>query len=98
MFVGRVIGSVWCTKQHDSLNRKKLMLVQPLDGPTGKAYGEPMLAVDTKMGSGPGDTVLIMDEGNSARQIMDDKGAPVRTVVCGIVDSLTVSGKTVKFH
>jgi ethanolamine utilization protein EutN len=92
MFVAKVIGSVWCTKQHGSLQKKKLMLVQPV------AYGEPLLAVDDKMGSGPGDVVLIMDEGGSARQVLKDKKAPVRTIVCGIVDSITVEGKTVKYH
>lgn len=98
MFVAKVIGSVWCTKQHGSLARKKLMLVQPVDFVKKAAYGEPLLAVDDNMGSGPGDVVLIMDEGGSARQILKDKKAPVRTIVCGIVDSMTVEGKTLKYH
>ncbi|HRY29283.1 MAG TPA: EutN/CcmL family microcompartment protein [Elusimicrobiota bacterium] len=98
MFIAKVIGSVWCTKQHDALNRKKLMLVQPVDFMGGRAIGDPVMAVDVKMGAGPGDTVLVMDEGNSARIILQDKKAPVRTVICGVVDSVTVRGKTYKFH
>jgi microcompartment protein CcmK/EutM len=98
VFIAKVIGSVWCTKQHGALDRKKLLLVQPIDAMSGRAYGEPSMAVDSKMGSGPGDTVLVMDEGNSARIILADKKAPVRTVVCGVVDSVTVNRQTVKFH
>jgi ethanolamine utilization protein EutN len=98
MFVAKVIGSVWCTQQHPTLNSKKLMLVQPVDGISGKAYGEPMMAVDDKIGAGPGDTVLVMDEGGSARQILKDKTAPVRTIICAVVDSVTVKRQTIKYH
>lgn len=98
MFIAKVIGNVWCTKQHSALEKSKLLLVQPIDGMTGVAYDEPVMAMDNKMGSGPGDVVLVMDEGNSARQILQNKSAPVRTIVCGIVDSLTVKRKTIKYH
>jgi ethanolamine utilization protein EutN len=98
MFVAKVIGSVWCTKQQETLKGNKLLLVQAMDGISGKAFGEPLMAVDGKMGAGTGDVVLVMDEGNSARTILNNPRAPVRTVVCGIVDSVTVQGKTIKFH
>lgn len=98
MFVARVIGNIWATKKHCSLENGKLLLVQAMDGLTGKLIGEPQLALDKKFGSGPGDTVLVMDEGNSARQILKDKVAPVRLVVCGIVDSVMADKKTAKYH
>lgn len=98
MTVARVVGNIWATKKHRSLENAKLLLVQPIEGMTGKLIGEPQLAVDKKFGSGPGDTVLVMDEGNSARQILNDKVAPVRLVVCGIVDSVTEGKKTAKYH
>ena len=41
--------------------------------------------------SGAGETVLIMDEGNGARQIMEMKIAPIRAVVVGVVDEVEVS-------
>jgi hypothetical protein len=47
-----------------------------------------MIAVDT-VGAGAGETVLILDEGNSARQVLGAQGAPIRTVVVGIVDAVT---------
>jgi len=38
--------------------------------------------------AGVGDTVLIIDEGNSSRMIMGDPMAAVRTMVVGIVDAV----------
>ena len=98
MIVARVIGNVWATKKHQALENVKLLLVQAIDGHTGDILGQPSLAIDKKFGAGPGDTVLLMDEGNSARQILADKTAPVRLIICGIVDSVSINKKTVKYH
>jgi microcompartment protein CcmK/EutM len=38
--------------------------------------------------AGTGDTVLILDEGTSARQIYDVDTGPIRSVVVGIVDDV----------
>ena len=32
--------------------------------------------------------VLLLDEGNGARQVLNAPGAPIRTVVIGIVDEV----------
>ena len=98
MIVARVVGNVWATKKHERLQNAKLLLVQPLNQLSGKVEGQISLAVDKKFGSGPGDTVLLLDEGGSARQILEDKQAPVRLVVCGVVDSVTIGKKSVKYH
>jgi ethanolamine utilization protein EutN len=98
MTVARVVGNVWATRKHGALKNMKLLLVQAMEGVSGKVAGETALAVDKKFGAGPGDTVLLMDEGNSARQILGDKTAPVRLIVCGIVDSVTAQMKTSKYH
>ncbi len=37
---------------------------------------------------GAGETVLIIDEGNSARQILGSDDGPVRSVIVGIVDEV----------
>ena len=97
MIVARVVGNVWATKKHPGLENSKLLLVQAI-GESGKTEGEPALAPDQKFGAGPGDTVLVLDEGSSARQILQNPRAPVRLMICGIVDSLTVQSKTVKYH
>ncbi|HOW27963.1 MAG TPA: EutN/CcmL family microcompartment protein [Elusimicrobiota bacterium] len=98
MFIGKVIGNVWATQRHPEMGTAKLLLVQPMDGITRKAWGDPLLALDAKMGAGIGDVVLVMDEGSSARQILKNTKAPIRTIVCGVVDSVTASGKTVRYH
>ena len=98
MTIARVVGNVWGTRKHSGLESSKLLLVQSIDGLTGEILGEPSLAVDKKFGAGPGDTVLLVDEGNSARQILDDKRAPIRLVVCGIVDAVSQGKKTAKYH
>ncbi len=98
MTVARVVGNIWGTKKHPALNQSKLLLVQNMDVESGKVYGEVALAVDKSFDAGPGDTVLLMDEGGSARHILKDKTAPVRLIVCGIVDLVTVKEKTSKYH
>ncbi len=40
------------------------------------------------VGAGRGETVLIIDEGNGARQVLEDDNAPIRAVVVGIVDEV----------
>ena len=54
---------------------------------TGKPTGGYLIAMDA-IGTGHGETVLILDEGTGARQILDDSNAPVRSIVVGIVDAV----------
>lgn len=88
MKIGRVVGTVVSTINHPVFDARRLLIVDILDtdsAPTG-AY---TIAVDT-VGSGAGETVLVLDEGNSARQVIGDPDAPVRAVVVGIVDEVSV--------
>ena len=86
MILGRVIGTVVSTIKLDIYKGYKLLIVRPVD-PEGKPSGKTMLAIDTVQ-AGTGDTVLVIDEGNSARVIIDDPEAPVRCVIAGIVDEV----------
>ena len=86
MIAGKVIGSVVSTVKHPILKGHKILLVKPIK-PDGTAYGKVIVALDTVQ-AGEGDTVLVMDEGNSGRLILGDKTAPVRTVIVGIVDKI----------
>ena len=97
MFIGEVVGNVWGTRKHASLSGKKLLLVRPIDPLTEKPLGDAVMALDGGVGSGPGSVVLVVDEGSSARSILKDKEAPVRTVICGVVDSVTSGGRTKKY-
>jgi len=88
MILGKVSGSIHSTINHDFYTSRKLLLITKLDirnNPTG----EYLIAVDS-VGAGPGEIVLVIDEGNSARQVVGDKSAPLRSIVIGIVDQITI--------
>jgi ethanolamine utilization protein EutN len=90
MILGRVIGTVVSTIQHPSLDGKRLLLVEKL-GIDGRPSGGSVIAIDS-VDAGFGETVLVVDEGNSARQVLGNKDAPARTVIVGVVDSIERSG------
>ena len=95
MYVGRVFGTVVATIKHDTLMGHKLLLVERLD-PHGQAMDAYDMCVDMAQ-AGVGDTVLVLDEGNGARQVLGLKVAPIRAVIVGIVDDIDLS-RTNKFQ
>ncbi|MBA7584021.1 Ethanolamine utilization protein EutN [subsurface metagenome] len=86
MVLARVTGTVVSTMKLEVLEGYKILIVQPLNDRLDPA-GRSLLAIDTVQ-AGTGDTVLVLDEGNSARMILGDPAAPVRTVVVGVVDAV----------
>jgi microcompartment protein CcmK/EutM len=86
MILGRIIGSVVSIIHHPVVEGRKLLVAERLDA-TGCPTGGYVIAIDA-IGAGQGETVLILDEGNGARQILDDTNAPVRSLVVGIVDAV----------
>ena len=88
MILGRVAGSVVSTIHHPIVDGRKLLLAERLDQ-NGKPSGGYLIAMDA-IGAGKGETVLVLDEGNGARQVLDDPDAPVRSLVVGIVDELRI--------
>ena len=62
------------------------MLVVARTGADGAETGDYVVAIDA-VGVGPGDPVLVLDEGNGARQVVGSATAPVRTVVVGFLDA-----------
>lgn len=97
MFVGEVVGNVWATRKHKGLEERRMLLVRPIDPMTQKPLGDAMMAVEGGVGAGPGSVVLVMDEGSSARSVMKDDKAPVRTIVVAIVDAVSSGGKVTKY-
>jgi microcompartment protein CcmK/EutM len=97
MFIGEVIGNVWGTRKHKSLEGKTLLLVRPIDPITEKPIGDAVMALDGGVQSGPGSIVLVVDEGGSARQILKDEKAPVRTVICAVVDKATLGKESKRY-
>ncbi len=86
MVLARVTGTVVSTMKLEVLKGYKILIVQPLNDRLDPA-GKSLLAIDTVQ-AGTGDTVLVLDEGNSARMILGDPAAPVRTLVVGVVDAV----------
>ena len=82
MKVGRVVGNVVATICAPVFAGRTMLVCDLLDE-SGRPNGDYMLAVDT-VGAGAGETVLILDEGNSARQVVGDPQAPIRAVGVGI--------------
>jgi len=88
MILARITGSVVSTIHHPIVDGRRLLLAERLDL-TGKPKGGYLIAIDA-IGAGQGETVLVLDEGNGARQILGDSNAPVRSIVVGIVDALEI--------
>lgn len=86
MQLAKVIGSVQATVKHAILEGEKVMMVVPVTH-DGKKNGQMLLALD-RVQAGAGDLVLVVDEGNSARTILENSTAPMRSVILAIVDSL----------
>lgn len=88
MILGKVLGNVVATAHHPSYDGHKLMVYQPIDE-HGQPLGSSQLAIDWVQ-AGPGDTVLVMREGNGVRQILAPQQPPIRSIIIGIVDHVDV--------
>ncbi len=88
MILARVVGNVVSTIHHPVVDGRKLLLAERLDD-AGQPAGGYLIALDA-IGAGHGETVLVLDEGNGARQILGVPEAPVRSLVVGIVDALAL--------
>lgn len=89
MILGKVCGTLHSTINHEYYDGKRILIVDLID-PKGEPTGKYLIAIDT-VDAGVGENVLIIDEGNSARQIMDDISAPLRSIIVGIVDQVNLS-------
>lgn len=90
MILGIVRGSMYSTIQHPFYTTRRKLVVDYLDA-EGKPTGRYVIAVDT-VDAGVGNRVLVNDEGNGARQVLNDPNGPVRSVIVGIVDHVNIGG------
>jgi ethanolamine utilization protein EutN len=91
MMLGRVSGTVVATQQHPFYAGRKQLIVR-MCLPDGTLDGSKYVVAVDLVGAGVGQTVLVEDEGNSARQLLDaGPNAPIRTVIVGIVDEVRES-------
>ena len=89
MYIGKVIGTVVATTKIAHLEGRKLLMVDQLNL-EGDGTGDYDIAVDVAQ-AGIGDTVLVIDEGNGARQILDLDPGAIRAVIVGVVDEVTLA-------
>lgn len=93
MVLAKVKGSVVASAKVDSLNARKLLLVEIVtlgekDLESTRRY---MVCVDA-VGAGTGELVLVV-MGSSARTAPDLEEVPADAVIVGIVDSVQASGR-----
>ena len=88
MKIARVAGTVVSTINAPIFDNRRMLLCDLLDLDQ-QTTGEYTIAADA-IDAGVGDTVLILDEGSSARQIVGETVAPIRAMVVGIIDEIDV--------
>ncbi|MFQ5921345.1 MAG: EutN/CcmL family microcompartment protein [Anaerolineales bacterium] len=89
MYIGKVIGTVVATIKITHLEGRKLLLVDQLDLQRQET-GDYDIAVDVAQ-AGIGETVLVIDEGNGARQVLGLDPGAIRAVIVGVVDEVTLA-------
>jgi ethanolamine utilization protein EutN len=85
MQLARVLGTVVATVKTDSLEGRKLLVIQPLDGDFSKK-GQPMVAIDS-VGAGEGE-VVFWCRGREASFPFLPAEVPSDCTIVGIVDSV----------
>jgi len=83
--VGRVMGNVVSTINHEFFDGERLLMVKLIDN--AEDTDDYLICTDV-VGAGADETVLILDEGSSARKIYNINTGPIRSVVVGIVDDI----------
>ena len=91
MILARVIGTVVATIKTESHENYKILVVRPIDL-DGKFIGDSFIVLDSAQ-AGVGDCVLIIQEGNSIRSIMNDEKGAVDALIVGIVDFIKTKGE-----
>jgi len=88
MTLCKIIGTLVATQKNEHLKEHKILIAQPIDL-EGKFIGRDILALDS-VDAGVGDTVLVVQEGQGAAQILKNKKIPVHSVIVAVVDGLEV--------
>lgn len=93
----KVIGRVFCSRQCCGMDRKTMLLLQPLDWDTDKPAGDPLVAADL-VGAGAGETVffvaareaIVAFEGWEGDASAKPNPPPVDAAIMGIIDGKSV--------
>lgn len=85
MILCTVTGTIVSTQKNEHLREHKLLIVQPINLEK-QHIGRDILAIDT-VDAGIGDTVLVIQEGAAAQQVLKSKEIPVHSVIVAVVDN-----------
>ena len=88
MILARVIGNAVATVKHPCFKGHRVLMVQPVDE-YGNDIGSSFLSCDCVQ-AGPGDTVLVQQEGNTARQLLGKWTDPFHSVIMTVVDRVSL--------
>ena len=91
MFLGRVVGQVWATRKMADLEGKRLLVVEPLEDPSGaeagKEYVTPVVCADP-IGADLGERVICAF-GKAARVACGGDGDyAFEAAIVGVVDGI----------
>ena len=87
MDLARVVGRVVCTVKNESLARRTLLLVQPVDV-HGKDQGRPFVAIDS-VGAGAGERIFYVTGREASFAFLPDQ-VPADASIVGIVDAVSL--------
>lgn len=83
MIIGKVVGTVICTRKNNNLLGSKFLIVEPFEKTAGSEKSR-IVAVDN-VGAGISDIVLLAT-GSAARIGCGNEDSPVDACIVGIVD------------
>jgi microcompartment protein CcmK/EutM len=92
MILCKAIGTLVATQKNEALREHRMLIVQPIDL-EGNYIGRDIIAID-HVSAGVGDTVLVMQEGSGARQILKREDIPVHSVIVAVVDGIDIPKTT----
>lgn len=85
MKLAKVVGNIWATRKYDSLDGRRMLMVQPLTF-SGSPVGVPIVALDT-VDAGHGDVVVYATSAEAAVPFRPNL-TPTDATIVGIVESV----------
>jgi len=90
VILARVKGNIVATQKNSYLVAHKLLTIHPIDLSGNLLGKKDVIAIDT-VDAGIGDTVLVVQEGAAAAQILGHRKAPVHSMIVAVVDKIEIS-------
>jgi microcompartment protein CcmK/EutM len=81
--LARVVGRVFCSRQDPAIDKKTMLLIQPLKWEDESNAGDPIVAADA-VGAGSSETVFWVASRDAVVAFQD--APPIDAAVVGIVD------------